>query len=462
MSQIESVLAKAETNLEGSLERLFDLLRIPSVSTDKAYAAECAKAAGWLVDELKGLGFEAEARETGGRPMVVAHWRGKTAAKGPHVLFYGHYDVQPADPLNLWKRDAFDPALVDGRNGKDIHGRGSSDDKGQVMTFVEACRAWIETAGGLPIPVSLLIEGEEESGSKSLGPFLEKYRDELTTDLALVCDTGMWDADTPAISTMLRGLVYEEVVITAADRDLHSGMYGGAAQNPIRVLAGIITALHDGNGRVTLPGFYDGVPEIPADIRKQWDELGFDTASFLGDVGLSVPAGEKDRTALEQIWSRPTCDVNGIVGGYIGEGSKTVIPSKASAKISFRLVGSQDPLKIRAAFRQFVAERLPSDCSAEYIGHAASPALVLDMSGPAVARAAKALGEEWGRDAALVGMGGSIPIVGDFKRTLGLDSLMIGFALDDDNIHSPNEKYALKSFRGGIRSWARVLEALAE
>ncbi|MCC0054706.1 MAG: dipeptidase [Rhodobiaceae bacterium] len=462
MAASEKALNQADANLDGALERLFELIRIPSISADSNYAGDCRKAAEWIAADLAGLGFEAGTRETDGQPMVVAHWRGKTTAPGPHVLFYGHYDVQPADPANLWKRDAFDPALIEGKTGKIIHGRGSSDDKGQLMTFVEACRALIQTTGELPVPVSILIEGEEESGSVNLGPFLDRNTDELKADLALVCDTAMWDRKTPAITTMLRGLVFEEVIVTAANRDLHSGLYGGAAQNPIRVLTHILAALHDDHGKVTLPGFYDGVPDLPNSVRKQWAALDFPEEQFLADVGLSVPAGEDNHSALEQLWSRPTCDVNGIVGGYIGEGSKTVIPSQASAKISFRLVGDQDPAAIRQAFRDFVRERLPADCSAEFLSHAASPAIMLDMSGPAVSAASGALADEWGKEAALIGMGGSIPIVGDFKRRLGLDALMIGFALEDDAIHSPNEKYELSSFRGGIRSWVRILDALKD
>jgi acetylornithine deacetylase/succinyl-diaminopimelate desuccinylase-like protein len=393
--------------------------------------------------------------------MVVGHGGAKAGNGVPHVLFYGHYDVQPADPIELWEAPPFEPRLVDGPNGEQIVARGASDDKGQFMTFIEACRGWVEGAGSLPIAITVLIEGEEESGSGSLGPFLDSHKEELTTDFALVCDTGMWDAKTPAITTMLRGLLYEEFIITAASRDLHSGMYGGAAMNPIRVAANIVADLHDADGRVQVPGFYDGVDELPADVKKQWDGLGFDDKAFLGDVGLAVPAGEKGRSVLEQIWSRPTCDVNGIIGGYTGEGSKTVIASKASAKVSFRLVGHQDPLKIRGNFRKFVKDRVPADCEVEFLGHAASPALHVDISKPEIGKAAAALEAEFGRPTVMMGCGGSIPIVGDFKHTLGLDSVLIGFGLDDDKIHSPNEKYNLSSFHHGARAWARVIGALA-
>ncbi|NNL71981.1 MAG: M20/M25/M40 family metallo-hydrolase, partial [Silicimonas sp.] len=328
---IDAVLSRIDTDLDTAIDRLKDLLRIPSISTDPAYKADCQKAADWLVDDLKALGVDAEARPTPGHPMVVGH----VGDGAPHLLFYGHYDVQPVDPLNLWHRDPFDPAIEDTPNGKVLRGRGTSDDKGQLMTFVEACRAWKAVTGDWPCKITFLFEGEEESGSPSLVPFLKDNAQELSQpDIALICDTGLFDRDTPAITTMLRGLLGEEVIITGADKDLHSGMFGGAAINPARVLARIIAALHDDQGRVTVPGFYDGVDELPDDIRAQWDALGFDADAFLGSVDLTTPAGERDRTALEMIWSRPTCEVNGMTSGYTGDGFKTVLPSKASAKIS--------------------------------------------------------------------------------------------------------------------------------
>jgi acetylornithine deacetylase/succinyl-diaminopimelate desuccinylase-like protein len=330
-----------------------------------------------------------------------------------------------------------------------------------LMTFIEACRAWRAVSGELPIRVSILLEGEEESGSPSLKPFLEAFRDELAADVALVCDTDMWDNDTPAVTTMLRGLVGEEVEITCASRDLHSGMFGSAARNPIHVLTEILAALRDAEGRITLAGFYDGVQELPAAVKEQWSRLPFDEAGFLGQVGLSIPAGEKGRSVLEQIWGRPTCEINGIVGGYTGEGFKTVIPSKASAKVSFRLVTGQDPAKVREAFRAHVRAGIPADCTVTFKEHGGSPALSLPLDGPWLKPTLDALTQEWGREAALAGTGGSIPIVGDFKRLLNMDALMVGFARFDNRVHSPNEKYDLSSFHHGIRSWARILAAFA-
>ncbi len=454
------VLGSIDQALEPSIGRLFDLLRIESISTDPAFAAQCKAAANWLVKDLKSIGFKAKAIKTPGHPMVVAHHH---KAKGaPTVLFYGHYDVQPVDPLNLWDNPPFDPKIITGKGGtKQMVGRGTSDDKGQLMTFVEACRAWKSETGNLPVNVTILFEGEEESGSPSLIPFLKEYKDELKADFALVCDTGMWDSKTPAISTALRGLVGMEFTIHAADYDLHSGMYGSAARNPIHLLTSIISEMRDADGKITLPGFYDGVPEIPADILKQWDRLGFSEKAFLGEIGLKIPAGEKGRSVLEMIWSRPTFEVNGIYGGYTGEGFKTVIPAKASAKISFRLVGTQDPKRIQKAFQSFVKVRLPKDCTVTFHAEGGSGAIQLDYTSAELGKASKALKDEWGKETALIAMGGSIPVVGHFQRLLNMQSLLIGFALDDDRIHSPNEKYELTSFHKGTRSWARILEALA-
>ena len=453
---VDPVLSQIDDDLLPATERLKELLRIPSISTDPAYKNDCETAADWLVADLASIGFTAEKRATTGHPMVVAHG----GEGGPHVLFYGHYDVQPVDPLDLWDRDPFDPVLEDTEKGQVIRGRGTSDDKGQLMTFVEACRAWTAVHGKLPFRITIFFEGEEESGSPSLIPFMKENAEELKADVALICDTGLFDSVTPAITTMLRGLLGEEVIVTGPDKDLHSGMYGGAAMNPIRVLSNIIASLHDENGRVTVPGFYEGVDELDPAVKAQWEALGFDAEGFLGAVDLSHPAGEQDRSALEMIWSRPTCEVNGITGGYTGDGFKTVLPSQARAKISFRLVGKQDPHAIRENFRAHVRAMLPPDCKVEFLLHGAAPASVMALDNPAFELARGALSDEWPREAAYVGSGGSIPIAGYFKTILDMDALLIGFGLDDDAIHSPNEKYDLRSFHKGTRSWARVLAAL--
>lgn len=462
--QIDAVLAAVDAGFDESLERLFAFARIPSISTDPAYDQDCRQAADWLSAEIESLGFAAQQLDTPevptGKPMVVGRARGAASA---HVLFYGHYDVQPVDPLDLWTTPPFEPKLETRADGtQQLLGRGMADDKGQLMTFVEACRAWRAVTGALPVTTTLLFEGEEESGSPSMAPFLARHGHSLKADIALVCDTAMWDAETPAITTSLRGMARDEVVIRGADRDLHSGFYGGAARNPIEVLAKILGDLRDADGRIQLDGFYDGVPEIPEHIAAIWDRLDFDPAAFLGDVGLSAPAGEAGRSVLEQVWSRPTAEINGIAGGYAGEGFKTVLPAEARAKVSFRLVAGQDPEKIRAAFRRFVTERLPSDCQAEFISHSGGAGIALPVDSPMLRAAADALSAEWPKPAALIGCGGSIPIVGAFKRVLDMDALLVGFGLPDDNLHSPNEKYNLTSFRGGIRSWVRILAALAD
>ncbi len=458
-TRLEAALAHADAHIDDSVGRLKTLVAIKSISTDPAYADEVRRAAEWVAAELEGLGFAASVRPTPGHPVVVAH----AGDAGPHVLFYAHYDVQPVDPLNLWHTDPFTATLVTGADGETrIVGRGTSDDKGQLLTFVEACRAWKAVNGELPLRVTVISEGEEESGGKNLPPFLEANKSELgAADIALVCDTDLWNRDTPAIVTSLRGLVGEEVEITCASHDLHSGMYGNAARNPIQVLADIIASLRNPDGSVAVEGFYDDVAELPPEIAAQWKRLPYDEAAFLRGAGLTTPAGEAGRSVLEQTRSRPTCEINGITGGYTGDGFKTVIPAKASAKISFRLVSGMDPAKIRAAFRKHVTDRLPPDASVTFHEHGGSPAVSVPTDGVYLRRAAEALKDEWGHEAALIGSGGSIPVAGDFKRILGLDTLLIGFALDDDRIHSPNEKYDLRSFHKGIRSWLRIIAALA-
>lgn len=458
MSKLPAILSRLDADLDAALLRLSGWVAIPSIGTDPAYDPETRRAAEWLRDDLASLGFEASLRETGGQPVVLAHRRKPGA---PHLLFYGHYDVQPVDPLELWENDPFKPEIKEIEPGrKVITGRGACDDKGQVMTFIEAVRATLAETGDLPVSLTIIVEGEEESGSANLPPFIKANAEELKADLALICDTGMWDRETPAITASLRGMVYQEVTVTCADRDLHSGLFGGAAANPIQVLANIIAQFKDETGRILIPGFYDGVEEPTNAQKSDWADLGLTEAEFLGQIGLKHSIGEKGRMLIEQIQSRPTCDVNGIWGGYTGEGTKTVIASKASAKISFRLVGKQDPHKIAAAFQQFIRERLPADVTAEFTAHGASPAIAVPVDTPALLKAQTALTEEWGRKAVAIGSGGSIPVAADFKRILGLDTLLVGFGLDDDRVHSPNEKYDLSSFHKGQRSWARILQVL--
>ncbi|WP_297614403.1 M20/M25/M40 family metallo-hydrolase [uncultured Roseicyclus sp.] len=454
---LDAILARIDADLNPALERLFDLLAIPSISTDPAHTPDVRRAAEWLRDDLASMGFDAALHDTPGHPMVVGQYDGP----GPHLLFYGHYDVQPVDPLALWDHPPFAPMLEDTPKGRVIRARGAADDKGQLMTFLEACRAIVAETGRLPCKVTVFVEGEEESGSPSLVPYLKERGQALKADLALICDTGMFSDDVPAITTQLRGMLGEELVVTGPRIDLHSGMYGGIAMNPIRVLTRILAGLHDDQGRVQVPGFYDGIEELSPELAAQWAGLGFDEGAFLGEVGLSQPAGEAGRTGLEMIWSRPTAEVNGITGGYTGAGFKTVLPSQASAKVSFRLVAGQDPIRLRERFRDWVRAQLPPDCSVAFHGHGASPASRMDITHPAFEIARRALSQEWPGEAAFIGGGGSIPVAGYFKQILGMDSLLAGFGKDDDAIHSPNEKYDLSSFHHGTRAWARILSGIA-
>lgn len=463
MTAIQPVLAHLDAGFDGALERLFALLEIPSISTDPDYADDCKRAADWLVDDLEGIGFDVKACPTQGHPMVMGHLLSDKPG-APHVLFYGHYDVQPPDPLDLWTSPPFEPQLIktsDSDEGR-IFARGAMDDKGQLMTFVEACRATMATHGKLPISVTVLFEGEEESGSASLGPFLEANKEALRADQVLVCDTLMWDVNTPAITSMLRGMIPAELTLKAADRDLHSGLYGNAAQNPNNVLAHILASLKDRDGRVNVPGFYDGVEDLDPAVLQQWKDLGFDESAFLGDIGLAKSAGEPGRHLLEHIWSRPSFDVNGMWGGYTDEGFKTVIPAEAHAKVSFRLVAGQDPAKILESFKAFVEAQVPEDCSLEIHAHGGNPAVTCDTTSDFVKTALGDLTAEYGKEAAFVGCGGSIPIVENFADALGMESVLIGFGLEDDCAHSPNEKYEVSSFRHGARFWARLMHSLAQ
>jgi acetylornithine deacetylase/succinyl-diaminopimelate desuccinylase-like protein len=460
-STLAAVLDHADANLATSRANLFDLLRIKSISAQPAHAADCVKAAEWWRDQLVGLGFDAAVRPTAGHPVVVGRRDGPADYKGPHILFYGHYDVQPVDPLSLWHSDPFDPQLVDGPRGKRYVARGAVDDKGQTLMFLEALRAWHTAGGGIPARITVLIEGEEEVGSVSLDPFLRDNKAELVADIALISDTGMWDAETPAITTRLRGMTYAEVTLKAANRDLHSGLYGGSALNPINALTKILGDLQDENGRIQLPGFYDKVTPISNSQRAQWDALGFDEAAFLGGIGLTTPVGERGYAALERLWARPTADINGIWGGYTGAGSKTVIASEASAKVSFRLVPGQDPDEVMAQFKQFVLDRLPPGATASFADFARAPGIEVNVDSPHVAAALAALGQEYGRPALLMGSGGSIPVVTSLRSILGVDSLLMGFGLDDDQVHSPNEKFEETCFHHGIRSHIRLLAKFA-
>jgi acetylornithine deacetylase/succinyl-diaminopimelate desuccinylase-like protein len=460
MDLTDKLLAHIDADHDAAVGRLMEWLRIPSISAQPQHAPDCIAAAEWVRDELTKIGFQASLRQTPKHPVVVAHHPGP-GGDAPHLLYYGHYDVQPADPLELWTSPPFAPVIVNGPHGKRLVARGAVDDKGQTLMWIEAMRAWHAVAGGPPCAVTAVIEGEEEIGSPSLGAFLADNREELKADVAIISDTGMWDIATPALSTRLRGLCFVQLDIRAASRDLHSGMYGGSALNPLNLITRILGDLHDARGRIQLPGFYDTVPELSPELRDAWQSLGFSEHDFLGDIGLSVPVGEKDRGPLERLWARPTADINGIWGGYTGDGSKTVIPSEAHAKISFRLVPGQDHTKVFESFKAFVAARLPPDATATYQGGRASPGIEVPADSRFIRAAQAALADEYGKPAALIGCGGSIPVVSDMRNILGLDSVLMGFGLEDDQVHSPNEKFELRCFHGGTRSHARLLARIA-
>ncbi len=460
MTTTNTVLARLDATIGAAQARWMDWLRIPSIAADPAHDADTRRAAEFARRDLESLGFVASLRETGGHPAVVGHHPGP-GGNAPHLLYYGHYDVQPADPIELWKTPPFEPTIVPGPHGDRVYARGAVDDKGQVSMILAAFRAWHESTGGLPCRITVVLEGEEETGSANFKPFVKANRDELRADICVISDTGMWDIDTPAVSTSLRGMTYMEVTLKAASRDLHSGIYGGSALNPINALTAALGQLHDDTGRIQVPGFYDCVQDISSGKANQWASLGFDEASFLGDIGLTTPVGEQGRGGLERLWARPTADICGIWGGYSGPGTKTVIAAQASAKVSFRLVPGQDPAAVEAGFKQFMQARVPVDAKLEFTTFGLSPGLEMSTDTPYMRAAVSALASEYGRQPVMAGCGGSIPVVETIQKELGLDCLLIGFGLDDDQVHSPNEKFEVRCFHKGARSHVRLLGNIA-
>lgn len=471
MPNAQSVLDLLKADESAAVKRLIDWLRIPSVGTDPKHKADTRRAAEWCAAHLRESGFAAELRETGkpsgsGHPIVWA--TANPGAAGPHVLFYGHYDVQPADPLELWESPPFEPVVIprQGEVGERIVARGACDDKGQVMTFLEAVSAWKQAAGKVAggVRFTVLIEGEEESGSVNLDRYLREHAEELKAcDFCLISDTGMLGRGMPAITYGVRGLVYTEVKLHGADQDLHSGLWGGRAPNPNNDLCRILSQLWDADGRVTIPGFYDAVRPLGPDERAAWKRLDFDPADALRKIGLPPEAdrGEAGFTAMEREWARPTAEINGICGGYTGPGAKTVIPAMASAKVSFRLVADQDPDTIRDAFFDFCRRRTPPGCRWEFLDHSGGNPATVSTDSVYLTAARDAIKKATGADAALIKSGGSIPVAGQLKAICGLETIFMGFGLDDDRVHSPNEKFELECYRMGARSHALFIEALA-
>jgi acetylornithine deacetylase/succinyl-diaminopimelate desuccinylase-like protein len=438
------------------VEDLKQVLCIPSVSTDVARKGEVERCARYIADELKRIGMtSAEVLPTAGHPIVYAEWLG--APGKPTVLLYGHYDVQPPEPLEKWETPPFEPTI----RGGALYARGACDDKGQVYMHVKAAEAHLKVNGKLPVNLKMVLEGEEEVGSENLEDFLRRHTDRVRADVLVVSDTGMLDAETPAICYGLRGIVYAQIDLVGPRRDLHSGEYGGAVPNPCNALAALLTALKDGDGRITVPGMYDRVRPLGAEEKEAFRRLPFDAAKFLGDVGVKVEVGEKGYSTLERIWARPTLDVNGMWGGFIGEGSKTVIASEAHAKVSMRLVPDQDPDDIFRRFEAYVKKLAPAGTTVTVQNmHGARPFLV-PPEHPSMRAAQRALERAWKKPAVLVREGGSIPVMNTFSELLKLPCLLLGFGLPDDQIHAPNEKYSLTSFHGGTRSVAYLYEELA-
>ncbi|MBI4520616.1 MAG: dipeptidase [Gemmatimonadetes bacterium] len=435
---------------------LFELLRIPSVSARSEHDSDTRQAAEWLARRLRSIGFEVEIVETPRHPVVLAEWRG-AGSGAPTVLIYGHYDVQPPEPLDLWTTPPFEPTMRDGR----IFARGAVDDKGQLYMHVAALDAYLAEGGKLPINVVLIAEGEEEIGSPNLVPFVERFRDRLACDVVLISDTGMFAPGLPTIVNALRGLAYFEVQVEGPGGDLHSGTYGGAVVNPAMALARILASLHDENRRIALPGFYDDVHEwSPAD-RAAIKQLPFDEREFQHQVGVPALDGEAGFSTLERLWIRPTCEVNGLLSGYTGQGAKTVLPARAMAKVSFRLVPDQDPVRVARLFREHVASVTPAGVKVTIEELHGGRPWRASTEGRHYQAAVRALERTFGRPPVFTGEGGSIPIVGDFERILGAPVLLVGFALPGCNMHAPNEWFALESFEMGTRTIANLFDELA-
>jgi acetylornithine deacetylase/succinyl-diaminopimelate desuccinylase-like protein len=451
---LEEVLAELQSRQQAALEGLSAFLRIPSVSTRPEQAQDCARCARWLADQLADCGLEARVLPTAGHPVVLA--RNARQPGRPTVLLYGHYDVQPPEPLEAWVSPPFEPAVRDGA----LYARGAADDKGQVWCHLEALRAW-QRHGGLLVNLVALIEGEEEIGSVHLADFLREHRAELAADIAVVSDTNQFARGVPSITTGLRGLVYTEVTVTGPGHDLHSGLFGGAVPNPANILCEVLGTLHDRDGRVNIPGFYDEVEPLTAAERQAWARLPFDEAAFLRELGLTAGMGEAGYSTLERRWGRPTCDINGLTSGYQGPGAKTIIPASASAKVSMRLVPRQDPAKIAAAFEQAIRSRLPAGVDVAFRNFGLAPAVVVPADSPAMRLAAEAVELGFGAAPVLMREGGSIPVVGQIKSILGIDTLLVGFSLPDDRIHSPNEKFDLAALLGGMRTAGALYGKLA-
>jgi acetylornithine deacetylase/succinyl-diaminopimelate desuccinylase-like protein len=452
---MSKLLEYVDARRDATLAELIELLKVPSVSTDPGRRADVKRCAEQVADRLREAGLDTEIFATDGHPIVFGE-RLKAPGK-PTVLVYGHYDVQPPDPVDLWRHGPFSPTV----EGEYIVARGACDDKGQFYALVKGLQAALAVRGELPVNVKVLIEGEEEIGSPHLGPFIRREKKRLACDVVVISDTAQFAIDTPAITYGLRGLAYLELIVRGPARDLHSGTYGGTVANPANVLAHLIAACWDEDGRVAIPGFYDDVRPLEASERRQLRALPYDEKAFVADLGVPRTFGEPAYTTRERAGCRPTFDVNGLVSGFTGEGAKTVLPSVARAKFSMRLVPDQDPAKIAELTKEYLAEIAPETVTIEIETHHGASAILVPREGPTVQAAARAIHRAFGRDPVFVREGGSIPIVETFKNELGVDSLLIGLAQSNDNAHSPNERFRIVDYYRGMVTMAALVEELA-
>lgn len=449
------VFARIDRERETYLEELKDYLRIPSISTDPEYRSDVLRCAEFIRDNIGAAGLETRLIETEGNPLVYAEWTGAPAK--PTLLFYGHYDVQPADPLELWRHPPFEPTI----EGDDLVARGATDDKGQSFAHVKAVSSILAERGELPINVKFILEGEEESGGESIDSFVTADAGrQLASDAVMISDSAMYAPGQPSLLYGLKGMTYLEIKVSGPERDLHSGSFGGAVANPLNALAEIVARLRDPRtGRISIPGFYDDVRDIEDWERREFAALPFDEETYRAEVGAPELFGEEGFTTLERTWARPTCDVNGIFGGYMKTGAKTVLPAWGGAKVSMRLVPDQDPKKVKQLFTDYVREVTPPGVEVEIIDHHGADPVLLETSGPIVEAALAAMEDVWRRPVR-VREGGTIPIVSTFSRVLGVPVLLLGFGLHDDRLHSPNEKFNLRNFYDGIRATVRLLDRL--
>lgn len=455
MSEIEPVLHHVNEGMDKALSALLELISIPSISSQGADGQGVQAAAAWLAQALGSIGLEAQVVATEGHPVVLAQSVPQAGQAGPRLLFYGHYDVQPVEPLEDWRFPPFEARTenIDGRQV--IFGRGASDSKSQLWSFITALRAWREVHGAFPADIVVLLEGEEETGSANLPAFMDRHRAALSCDVAFICDSDMWSPTQPAITTRLKGLLHERVTINTPNGDLHSGHFGTVAANPIRILSTILASLHNADGQIAIDGFYDGVFEVSPALRARWQALSA-VADPLAGIDMAGAAPEAGYSALERMWARPAIDFCGITGGNQGPGERSVLPASATARLSFRLVDQQDPELIRKLFRGFVQAQVPRGCHVSFEGSGGSSGVVIQEDSPFVAAAARGLEAEWGKPAVLKGTGGTVPVVNMIKDGLGADCVALGFILPGDSIHAPNENYDVERLHKGIRSWVRI------